>query len=163
MLVGLLSDSHGRVEATRLAVKILRDRGAELLVHCGDVGGDKVLAELVGGPAVFVFGNNDFGHDGLRAFASGAGIRCGNERVTVDLGGKLGVVTHGDNSSIIADVLRRQAVDYLFLGHTHERADSTRGRVRVINPGAIYRAKPKSIALLDTEADSLESIVLDLP
>ena len=31
MLIGILSDSHGRVETTRAAVAALRERGAEML------------------------------------------------------------------------------------------------------------------------------------
>lgn len=161
MIVGLLSDSHGKVEITHRAVKLLREAGAELLVHCGDVGSSDVLAELVGGPAVFVFGNTDYDQTSLRQFAESTGIRCGEHRANLALGDKLGVVMHGDDSHAMQEVLRQQAVDYLFLGHTHQPADIRQQRVRIINPGALYRARPRTIALLDTTTDVLRLISLD--
>ena len=36
------------------------------------------------------------------------------------------------------------------------REDRLVGRVRVINPGALHRANPKTVALLDTAADRVE-------
>ena len=59
MRIGILSDSHGRADNTALAVKSLRDRGAELLLHLGDLGSRDVIDELAGGPARIVFGNCD--------------------------------------------------------------------------------------------------------
>ena len=39
-------------------------------------------------------------------------------------------------------------------------ADQRIGRTRIINPGALHRASPKTVALLDTERDKLERIVV---
>ena len=38
--------------------------------------------------------------------------------------------------------------------------DSRQGRVRVINPGALYRAARKTVAVLDTVADDLRFLVV---
>jgi hypothetical protein len=74
MLLGILSDSHGRADTTRLAVKLLRDRGAELLLHLGDIGGEQVIDELVGQPARIVFGNCDWNDRELGRYAEILGI-----------------------------------------------------------------------------------------
>ena len=37
MKIGVLSDTHGRLEITQSAMRLLRERGAELILHCGDI------------------------------------------------------------------------------------------------------------------------------
>ena len=53
-------------------------------------------------------------------------------------------------------VLAEQKHDYLLQGHTHVRQDVRVGRTRVINPGALHRANPKTVALLNTSNDFVE-------
>ena len=48
-----------------------------------------------------------------------------------------------------------EAADYILHGHTHCKRDERIGRCRVINPGALHRANPKSVATLDTASDTL--------
>jgi predicted phosphodiesterase len=47
---------------------------------------------------------------------------------------------------------------YLCHGHTHRQADDRQGSTRVLNPGALFRAKTYSVGLLDTEADRFDLI-----
>ena len=67
MIVGILSDTHDRIDATAAAVKTLTANGAEFLIHCGDVGSDPILDQLAGIPSAFVWGNNDFDRRGLQS------------------------------------------------------------------------------------------------
>jgi predicted phosphodiesterase len=78
------------------------------------------------------------------------------------LGGKRIAVTHGDHRAVVREMLDGQAHDYLLLGHTHVARDERVGRVRVINPGALHRAAVKSVALLDTSADALVFVELQV-
>ena len=43
------------------------------------------------------------------------------------------------------------------------RADERVGTVRVINPGALFRAKERTVALLDTAADAVRFLVVTIP
>ena len=43
-------------------------------------------------------------------------------------------------------------------GHTHIKRDEKIGKTRVINPGALFRIYPYTIALLDVETDRLEFV-----
>ena len=53
------------------------------------------------------------------------------------------------------------SVEMLFTGHTHVARDEQVGHVRVINPGAVYRASIPSCAILDTQDnDSLNYLPL---
>ena len=59
------------------------------------------------------------------------------------------------------DVALADGVDWLLHGHTHQVRDERIGRTRIINPGALQRARRYTVGLLDTESDSLD--VLEIP
>ena len=59
-------------------------------------------------------------------------------------------------SALKRRLLSEQRHDYLLQGHTHVKQDIRVGRMRIINPGALHRANPKTVALLDTAADAVE-------
>lgn len=156
MIIGILSDTHGDVDMTRRAVKLLLDRGAEYLIHCGDVGGEAVLDQMAGTPGAFVFGNNDFDGEDLKRYAQHLGLTCLEYGGVLTLDEKAIAVTHGDNQKEI----QRWSVgaDYLLTGHSHRQHDRSSGSIRWINPGALYRAAVKSVATLDLESDDLQWI-----
>lgn len=155
MLIGILSDTHDRVDAMAAAMDVLRRRGAEFFVHCGDVGSERVIDHLAGVPAAFVFGNTDWDRASLTRYAQKLGVACYGAFADLDLGGKKVAVIHGDDFRLKQRLLSEQRHDYLLQGHTHARADERVGKVRLINPGALHRAREKTVALLDTAADGL--------
>jgi putative phosphoesterase len=161
MIVGILSDTHGRADMARLAVEKLLEHKAEYLVHCGDVGGPDVLDALAGHPSMFVFGNNDYDTEELASYAKMIGIACGGTHGKLAFAGKRAVVTHGDDLRLIRRLIQEQQIDYLFLGHSHETLDQRQGKVRIINPGALYRAAVKTVAVLDTESDNLKFLTVN--
>jgi uncharacterized protein len=158
MIVGILSDTHGRGDAMAEAVRLLTDAGAEFLIHCGDVGGEAVIDHLAGSKALLIWGNNDWERAPLTRYAEALGITVGPSLAEVELDGKRFAVTHGDDSRLVRRVLDEQRHDYLLLGHSHVRRDSRIGRVRMINPGALHRAIEKTVAILDTTNDALRFI-----
>jgi putative phosphoesterase len=160
MIVGILSDTHDRVDAMAAAMDLLRKGGAEFYVHCGDVGSERVLDHLAGVPSAFVFGNTDWDRAALQRYAQGLGVACHASLAELDLGGKRFAVTHGDDFRLKQRILSEQRHDYLLQGHTHVRMDQRVGRTRVINPGALHRARERTVALLDTETDRLTFLVV---
>jgi len=161
--IGLLADSHGREETTRRAVELLVAEGADVLLHLGDIASTGVLESLVaardarGAPAPpvhVVFGNVDdvdrLGREALRL-----GLPVDHPAGRLRLAGKTVAFLHGhlarDFEAALAD-----GVEYLCHGHTHERRDERQGpsrRTRVINPGALHRAREHTVAILDVAAD----------
>lgn len=165
--LGILSDTHGRADACRQAVRLLAELGAQAFAHCGDVGEEPVLDELAGHPVWFVWGNNDFDRQRLAQYAGELGLCCLGDFGRFGFAGRRFAITHGDNGSHLAAVreaaLRGEAAagegrpdDYLLTGHTHAAHDRRIGSLRWINPGALYRARPKTAALLDVGADELK-------
>jgi putative phosphoesterase len=156
MLLGIISDTHDKLARTRHAIVLLREAGAEALIHCGDLIGPEILAACAVCPCWFVFGNND--EDAvpdLRQAASRNGAVCLDWAGEVTLAGKRIAVTHGHMHS---DVRRLLAAgpDYLLTGHSHLADDEKRGNCRRINPGALHRAAEFSVALLNLQTDELK-------
>jgi putative phosphoesterase len=154
MKIGILSDTHDQVERTSRAVAELIRGGAEALVHCGDLTVPAVVLECGGLPCYFVFGNNDFDEPGLLRAMARIGGHCLGRGGEVALGGRRVAVTHGDSAHEVRRLLGADP-DYLLSGHSHRAADERRGATRRINPGALYRATPRTVALLDLGADLL--------
>jgi putative phosphoesterase len=156
MLIGILSDTHDRYEIMGDAVRALQARGARFFIHCGDVCTPHLLDHLAGLPSAFVWGNCDWDRLALQRYADSIAVPCYGMMASLDLGGKQVAVLHGDDRQRMEAVLRAQKHDYLLHGHTHVRRDERVGKTRIINPGALFRAAEKTVALLDTDADVLE-------
>lgn len=161
MLIGILSDTHGRTDMAHRAIALLLENGSEFLIHCGDVG-DDVLELLPTGKSAFVFGNNDYGVTEMRRQAAELNIQCLGHGGAIELGGKKIGVAHGDQARILNGLIEG-GVDYLLTGHTHVDHDRQAGNTRLINPGALHRAKRKTVALLELDTDVLKFETIDDP
>lgn len=155
IVMGILSDSHGQRLRVRKAIGLLQARGATLFVHLGDLG-DGVLDELAGLDVRIVFGNCDDDRS-LASYAEALGIVVLHPAGCFEVDGKRIGITHGHLVEHL-EGLYKEGVDYLLHGHTHERSDTFCGAVRMINPGALHRAKPITAAILIPATGELESI-----
>jgi putative phosphoesterase len=161
--LGVLSDTHDRCDAAAAAVETLRAAGAQFLIHCGDVGGERILDLLAGFPAVFVWGNCDYDRAGLARYAADIGVDCRGNFAELTLGGVNIAVTHGDDAKLI----RRATADdspyqYLFVGHTHVSLDQRIGHVRIVNPGALQRTARKTVAIVDLPQQSVRHLIVSI-
>ncbi len=142
----------------RKAMAVFDELGVGHVIHCGDVGSTAVFDELVGRPCTFVWGNTDYPDPAVLDYLTSVGLSVPQRvpaRVTLD--GKAFLVFHGHEPGFEA-ALRSQEADYLLHGHTHVARDERNGHARVINPGALYRTKRKTVAVLDTADDMLNFI-----
>jgi putative phosphoesterase len=160
VLIGILSDTHDRIDNTIAALGLLTQAGAEFLIHCGDVGGEHIIDQLAGHRCALVWGNNDWDRRGLTQYAEALGIQVLQNFGELTLDGKQFAITHGDDPKLVRAIIQRQQHDYLLLGHSHVKHDQRYGRIRLINPGALHRAAEKSVAILDTSNDSLRFLGL---
>ncbi len=155
--LGILSDSHGQRTRVRTAIALLQSRGVTRFVHLGDFG-DGVLDELAGLDVCVVFGNCDDPRS-LDRDARELGLSVMHPSGVIECDGKRIGITHGH----LVEELERlflQRVDYLLHGHSHQRSDAIVDGVRMINPGALHRAKPFTVALFIPATGYLESMTL---
>lgn len=160
MLIGILSDTHDRAEAAAAGLRALEGAGCEIFLHCGDVGGQRVIDLLAGLKGGFVWGNTDFDRGPLLQYARALGVKCYGVFGDLSLGGKRVALLHGDDAKLKQRIVAEQQFDYLCQGHTHVPEDRRVGRTRIINPGALHRASEKTVAVLDTEVDRVEFLAL---
>ena len=137
MRLGILADTHDEVARTSVAVALLREEGAEALIHCGDLASPPIVAQLAALPSWFVFGNHDSDMvPHLQKAATEFGVVCLGWGGVVELAGKRVGVAHGHIGVDLRRVLAARP-DYLLSGHSHVASDSKAGGVHRINPGAL--------------------------
>jgi predicted phosphodiesterase len=68
---------------------------------------------------------------------------------------------HGDDSRLLYDLEHSGDYDFVFHGHTHVAAERQTGPTRVVNPGALHRANPKTLAVLDLATRKIERVVVE--
>ncbi|TWT46938.1 metallophosphoesterase family protein [Botrimarina hoheduenensis] len=149
MRLGVISDTHGAVENTRAAVRMLESLEIDALVHCGDIGTPEVIALLAGWPTHYVGGNCDNDPAPLRRAIAAAGQTWHGEFGEIELAGVRVALAHGHDSRRLADAIKSGSYQLVCTGHTHQKRIEQVGQTLVLNPGALYRANPHSLALVD--------------
>jgi putative phosphoesterase len=160
VILGIMSDSHGDADMTRRAVALLLERGATKLIHCGDICGEGVLDALAGHDCVFVWGNCDQPSARTQKYVESLGLTPPDGPLELSIAGKRIGVFHGHEVEFSQSV-ESGGFDYIAYGHTHKYRDDRVNGCRVINPGALYRARVHTAALLDLSKDNLRFIRID--
>lgn len=148
MRIGVISDTHGDLHTTRLAVRILESLEASLVIHCGDVGGGEVVELLAAWPAHFVAGNVDR-IAALEAAVNQAGQTFHGRFGSLELDGRRIAVLHGDDAGQLRQTVQSGQWDLVCHGHTHEVSLSRYGPTLVLNPGAVSRSERPALALVE--------------
>ena len=155
-MIGIISDTHENEEAIKKAVKIFLDKKVEFVVHCGDIISPPMLEHFKELKMKFVLGNNDGEVAGLNIKSREFGWEPVTEEKEFDYKGKKFYVYHGTLKQKLDERIKNGNYDYVLTGHTHLKRDEKIGKTRVINPGALFRVNPYTIALLDPSKDQLE-------
>jgi uncharacterized protein len=132
MRVVVLADTHAprrwRACPPRVAAEL---RGADLILHAGDVCTAAVLAELAEyAPVAAVVGNND------DPDVAGWGA---TETAELDLEGVAVAMLHDSGPAVGRLVRMRRAfprADLVVFGHSHIPLDESSGGLRLFNPGS---------------------------
>jgi hypothetical protein len=159
-LIGLVSDSHGEWLRTREAMKLLRLKKCDRILHMGDIETHEVLDELAGLDVSLVFGNCDY-VSSLEDYALSLGIDVQHPAGLCEVDGiRIGFL-HGHDESQFHRFIDDEAVTVVVHGHTHEKRDETFNNTRCLNPGALHRAPVYTVAVLNTEDSTVTFYELD--
>lgn len=161
MKIAILSDSHDNIPNLREAVKTSNERGATVLIHCGDLISPFMLDEIASfrGAAYLVYGNN-VGDQHLISQA------CGSRFPTITHHGVFGAVEAGGLRIVFTHypqmargLLRQENFDVVCCGHNHRYQVESHGDSLLINPGELLGkdAQP-SFCLLDCRSRKVERI-----
>jgi putative phosphoesterase len=154
--IGVISDTHDRLDKVREAVALFNRLKPDRVVHCGDVVARFVLREMSGlsMPVVAVYGNCDGDRDALLQQAEELGFALHNGPFGFDLDGKRIVVSHKPLSPV-------PDCDFYLHGHTH-RPRHQAGRPAIVNPGEAcgWLFGRSMVAILDTDTAEVEFLDL---
>jgi len=138
--IGIIADTHGLLRPEALEAL----RGADAIVHAGDVGGEHVLDGLRAlAPVTYVDGNNDDGE--------------GTDIVRVTIGGLRILLTHilprpHEPDRRVVESLRSKPADVVIFGHSHLPHDEVIDGVRYFNPASAGPRRfdyPVSVGIID--------------
>ena len=162
MLLALLSDTHDNTRSTRAALELLAAHRPAAYLHAGDLVDAGMLGLFAGlGAFHFVFGNNEYDHAAIRSLAVALELHCHEHVADLTFAGRRVALLHGHDGALFHKLAHSGEYAYLIHGHTHVRRDERVGKTRIINPGAVHRARSKSVALLDVATDELRFLELD--
>jgi len=162
MRLGIVSDTHGHVESTRAAVLALSREKVAAVVHCGDIGSAEVVSLFGLWPTHFVFGNVDHDEAELAQAIQGAGQTCHGRFGTLQLARRKIAFLHSDDHDLFEQTIASGDWDLVCYGHTHVAEQHHAGRTLVLNPGALYRAKPRTLAVIDLVSLTAVHVVVEL-
>jgi uncharacterized protein len=161
MRIGVVSDTHGHVAYTREAVRLLESLDVEQVIHCGDIGSVNIVDLFSAWPTHFVFGNVDvYDSSGLRDAIEAAGQHCHGRFGQLTLASRKIAFLHSDDSLAFNDAIDSGEWDFIFYGHTHVADTRREGTTFVVNPGALYRATPHSLSVVDLAEMKVETFSL---
>jgi putative phosphoesterase len=152
MLLGVVSDTHSHVEYTQDAVRILKRRGVEAVLHCGDIGSASIIPCFSDLSTHFVLGNVDWNRDELRSAIVEAGQTFHGRLGRLELDEKRIAFLHGDDEMVLRELIGSAETDLVCYGHTHVAEHHRENGKLVVNPGAVWRSRPPSVAVVELES-----------
>jgi uncharacterized protein len=169
MLVCIVSDSHDNRRLLEHAVEDAKARGAQAVLHCGDVVAPTTLRVLKKFelPVHVIHGNNtgDLFATNALAHEPDSVVRYHGQDAVLHLGGRTLFMVHYPHYA--AGMALTGDYDVVCCGHDHrvsvQEVNNTKGGVTwLVNPGTVGGVgKPPSYVLADLE--SLQFSVFDVP
>lgn len=160
MKLGVISDTHGNVKQTTIALNAFMEQDVSRIIHCGDIGTPSVVRLFSSIATDFVFGNSDPCTETLRKAIQSQGQTCFNWFGKLELDGRRIAFMHGHDLQKFDDELNSEYWDLLCFGHTHIAELRLVGKTLLLNPGAIHRSPTPSIAIVDLETMNVSTIPL---
>ena len=156
MRIAVVSDTHGRHAATKQALAQIRDLAVDAILHCGDLGDPELIPLFADWPTHFVFGNVDQHRADFARAIEEAGQHCHGVFGDLQLAETRIAFLHGDDAARLRDTMAAGTWDLVCYGHTHRRETHQEGSCVVLNPGALFRARPRTFALVELPALTIE-------
>lgn len=162
--IAILSDSHDNIWMLEISLKQVQARGADVLLHCGDLCAPfivKQLAEGFPGPIHLVFGNND--GDGRLIQMVGSqfpNITHHGIYAELEIGGRKVAMIHYPEPAL--RIAQSGQFDLVCYGHDHTRHHEIMGPTHFANPGEIMgKDHAPTWGLYDGETHTFEWVEIE--
>ncbi|QDU58555.1 metallophosphoesterase family protein [Aeoliella mucimassa] len=160
MRLGIVSDTHGHVENTRQAIRLLDSLDVDQVLHCGDIGTEEIVPMFSAWPTHFVFGNCDYDQAGLAKVIEKAGQHCHGLFGDLEFEGVRFALLHSHERRRFQEALDNPEYQFVCYGHTHLVDDRCIDGKHILNPGALYRAPKHSLAIVDLPSGEVNIVEL---
>jgi hypothetical protein len=165
MKIGIMSDTHDRLEAVEQAIDLFNREEVAQVLHAGDLVSPFVAPRFARLKAKlhYVWGNNEGDQDFITKKFGEIGINPLGDFAALELGGLRIALLHGKDERVVEALSRSGLFDVVVRGHTHRAGISKEGAL-VINPGEVcgYLTGQKTVALLETKEMRAEILPLQL-
>jgi putative phosphoesterase len=153
MKIGLMSDTHDRIDAVEKAIDFFnRERVAHVL-HAGDLVSPFVAPKFakLKSKLHYVWGNNEGDREFIRVKFGEIGVEPLGNFASLNLDGRKIALLHGTHEEIVDVLLKSGAYDVVVRGHNH-RAEIREGETLLVNPGEVcgYLTGRMTVAVLDS-------------
>ena len=151
MHLAVISDTHGHILNTKRAVGIIESFTPAAVLHCGDIGSAEIPNLLANWPTHYVIGNVDSKTTELETAIEKAGGIYHQDFGDITIHGKRIALLHSHLSGVLESTIESELFDIVCYGHTHHAEFHMVQQTFVVNPGALFRAKTHTIAILDIQ------------
>jgi putative phosphoesterase len=154
MTIGVMSDSHDRLDAVDKAISFFNSQQVTDVLHAGDLVSPFVarLFSKLKAKLHFVWGNNEGDHDFIKVRFADIGVTPLGDFAALQLGGKRIALLHGIHEEIVDSLVKSGRYDLVVRGHNH-KAEIIEGKTLVVNPGEVcgYLTGRQTVALIDLQ------------
>lgn len=161
MELGIVSDTHGHIGSTTAAVRILAREKIDTVLHCGDIGSPAIIPLFHGFSAHFVFGNVDHDEGVLAQAIEESGQTCHARFGSLVLADRKIAWLHSDDHDLFNETINSGDWDLVCYGHTHVPEQHWERQTLVLNPGALFRAKPHTLAVVNLASLQVRHIIIE--
>lgn len=162
MRIAVVSDTHGDLVSTTAAVRLIAKQNVSAVLHCGDIGSPEIIPLFAGCSAHFVFGNVDYNEGRLTRAIEQAGLVCHARFGTLELAERKIAFLHSDDRDLFDETVSSEEWDLVCYGHTHVAEQHRSGRTLVLNPGALHRADPRTLAIVELAEMTARHVPIEL-
>ena len=163
MKIGIMSDTHDRLDAVDQAIEFFNREGVKHVLHAGDLVSPFVAPRFAKLKANlhYVWGNNEGDRGFITVKFGEIGVKPLGDFGSLELGGRKIALLHGTSEPVVESLAKSGLFDAVVRGHTH-RAGVLEGETLVINPGEVcgYLSGKQTVAILDLKPLKAEIVKL---
>lgn len=154
MVIGVMSDTHDRLDAIDKAINYFNSQNVTDVLHAGDLVSPFVVPRFLELKAKlhFVWGNNEGAREFTKVKFADIGVVPLGDFAEIKLCNKMIALVHGTEQRIVDSLVNCGSYDLVVRGHNH-KAEIIIGRTMMVNPGEVcgYLTGCQTVALVDLE------------
>lgn len=163
MKIGLMADTHDRLDAVDEAIDFFNNVGVSDVLHAGDLVSPFVVPKFarLNAELHYVWGNNEGDREYITVRFREIGIVPHGDFADLELHGLRIALLHGRHEAVVSSLVGSGLYDIIVRGHNH-KAEIIEGKTLLINPGEVcgYLSGRKTVAIL--HLDNMHGEIVEL-